>query len=184
MDPSGLRPPEAHLAGRRAGDRTVGPEQPAHRFVGEERPAVMGDGDLLAELRVLGVRIVAEQAGAAPDADQRQQRQAGRMHLRPGPDVGRVGRDRQRRDVGDVAAAGDGGALLRLRRPRRPAGLARLLGIRGRTPALAVGNRDVLTGGSLGADQAGDLVRRRPRVLAVAGRAVAHLSSCTSRYTT
>ena len=45
----------------------------------EERPAVVGDGDLLAELRGPWRRVVAEQPGAAPDADQRQQRQAGRV---------------------------------------------------------------------------------------------------------
>ena len=51
-------------------------------------------------------------------------RQAG-LHLGPGPDVGGVGRDGKWCDIGDVSSAGDGRALCRLRRSRRPRWSAR-----------------------------------------------------------
>src|SRR6476646_4381290 len=171
--------PEAELARTWTGDGPIGPEQPGHRLELQEWPPVVRDGDLLAELRVLGARVVAEEPGPAPHAEQRQQRRARGMQGRPEPGIRRVRGNGQRRNIGDVAVCGDRGSLLSGGDGR---GAAEPVGGFG-TAAGDLGHRDIFTGGPLRADQPRDLVGRRPGV-AVRNWLVAHLSSWTSRYTT
>ena len=131
----------------------------------------MGDGDLLPELRGPPARVVAEQPGAAPDADQRQQRQARRDGPRARTERWRCPRE---------SASGGTSAMLRppvtsarsaaAATAASPDSTGRIgLGVSASAQwRPRAGHRDVLTGGALGTDQPGDLVGRRPGVPAVA----------------